>query len=337
MKRATHFVVQQSWKIILTDLGINPFEVLRRASLPEDLFSRQGATISPAEYFRAWKVTEEMTGIDDLPLRFGQAVTGVTFDPPIFAGLCSHNLNEGLERLALLKRLIGPVDLTIDITSKDTAATIRFYGYEGKLPTSAGALELVFFTAFSRLGSRQTIIPKRLELPEPPANQERYFDYFRREITTGDEVKIVFEPGDAARPFVTGNKVMLDYFEPVLQEKLTELDGLHSLSQRVKGILVQLLPSGNSSIEQAAARLAMSPRTLQRHLAKESSNYKEILNATRRELAEHYLAQISISNDEISYLLGYQDTSSFLRAFKDWTGKTPGQFREPLMENKTLH
>lgn len=337
MKRATHFAVPQSWKILLVDMGINPSEVLTLAGLPLDLFTRKSAKVSPIEYFRVWKAVEELTGVDDLPLKFGKAMTGITFDPPVFAGLCSHNLNEGLERVALFKRLVGPMELNVQLSGKKTVATISFYGYDGQLPTSAGALELVFFTAFARLGSRQKIVPLKLELPEPPVNQGRYLDFFGREITAGEEVRIVFDAKDAARPFVTENRMMLDCFEPGLKKRLADLDEETSLSERVKSILLQLLPSGKSSIEQAAAKLAMSPRTLQRHLAKESLNYKDILNTTRRELAEHYLAQVAISNDEISYLLGYQDTNSFLRAFKDWTGKTPGQFRQPLSENTTLH
>ena len=77
-----------------------------------------------------------------------------------------------------------------------------------------------------------------------------------------------------------------------------------------------MLPSGHSSIEEAARRLAMSKRTLQRHLSQESSGYQEILNKTRKELAQHYLSRSAISPEEISYLLGYQEGNSFHRAFR---------------------
>lgn len=313
-------------------------EALVLAGLPTDLFSRHGAKVSTFEYFDLWRAVEELAGRDDLALKFGQAVSGVTFDPSIFASLCSHNLNEGLERLAQFKRLVGPMDLAVDITGKKTVATVRFYGCNGRLPTSVGMVELVFFTAFARLGSRQNVIPRKLELPEPPVvHQDRYHKYFGRKITTGKHTRIAFDADDAARPFVTENRMMLDFFEPGLRERLSDLDEGTPVSQRVKSILLQLLPSGKSSIEQAAGKLAMSPRTLQRHLAKESLNYKAILNGTRRELVEHYFAQANISNDEISYLLGYQDTNSFLRAFKDWTGVSPGQYRQPLLKNGSIH
>ena len=56
-----------------------------------------------------------------------------------------------------------------------------------------------------------------------------------------------------------------------------------------------MLPAGQSSIEEAANRLAMSKRTLQRKLSEEESSYQEVLNATRRELAYSYLSRSSAS------------------------------------------
>jgi AraC-like DNA-binding protein len=88
-----------------------------------------------------------------------------------------------------------------------------------------------------------------------------------------------------------------------------------------------MLPSGQSSIEDVANRLAMSKRSLQRHLADEAISYQDVLNDTRQELASHYLARSTISPGEISFLIGFQDTNSFLRAFKAWTGVTPGEYR----------
>ena len=86
-----------------------------------------------------------------------------------------------------------------------------------------------------------------------------------------------------------------------------------SMGQRVKSALLEMLPGGQSTIEATASRLAMSKRTLQRHLHDESVGYQEVLNETRQELAQHYLANSAISPAEISYLLGFQDGNSFIR------------------------
>lgn len=336
MKQATHFAVQKGWKVLLTDIGINLVEVLALAGLPGDLCSREGAKITPGEYFSFWRAVEELAG-EDVPLKIGKALTGEAFDPPIFASLCSNNLNEALQRIAQYKRLIGPMTLEVERNKKQTTVTIECYGQLGELPKSIGTLELVFFTALARLGTRKRIVPLRLELATLPKKLSPYDDYFDRRIAKGEATRIVFSAADAKAPFITENKTMWDFFEPGLKEQLSELESGATTSQRLKSALLAMLPSGNCTIEKAAAKLGMSPRTLQRHLAKEGVSFQEVLTSTRKELAKHYLADSAITTGEISFLLGYQDSNSFLRAFKDWTGVTPGQFREPYQEKPVLH
>lgn len=51
MKQATHFAVQKGWKVLLSDIGINPADVFTLAGLPGDRYVREGAKITPVEYF----------------------------------------------------------------------------------------------------------------------------------------------------------------------------------------------------------------------------------------------------------------------------------------------
>ena len=133
MKRATHFTVQRGWKLLISDMGLNPTDVLKLAGLPADLFSRKDASLSPADYFRLWQGLEQAAGTEELPLKIGQAISVEAFDPPIFASLCSPDLNTALRRLAQFKRLIGPMVLTVDVGEHQTSVAIDCYGYEGPL------------------------------------------------------------------------------------------------------------------------------------------------------------------------------------------------------------
>ena len=76
-----------------------------------------------------------------------------------------------------------------------------------------------------------------------------------------------------------------------------------------------------------ARRLHLSERTLQRRLADEGSSYQQLLNDTRRQLAERYLRDGQLAATEIALLLGYSEPSVFFRAFRQWTGLTPGEYR----------
>ncbi len=327
MKRASSFSVQQGWKVFITDLGLNPAHVLRLAGLPGDLFARKDARISPAEYFRLWYGMEQAAGRDALPLKIGQRLSTESFDPPIFASLCSANLNTAFQRLAQFKRLIGPMTLLVDIDAHSTCVTLDYYGNAEAIPHSLGAAELVFLTQLARLGTRRHIVPIRVELAALPDDLDAYRTYFGVPVSHGECNRLHFAAADATYPFLTENVAMWNFFEAGLNEKLSHLDDEASMQERVQRVLQDMLPAGQSSIEEAAKRLAMSKRSIQRKLAEESSSYQEVLNNIRQELAHTYLARSSASLVEIAYLLGFQDGNSFNRAFRGWTGQTPGQYR----------
>lgn len=81
------------------------------------------------------------------------------------------------------------------------------------------------------------------------------------------------------------------------------------------------------SQDEVAAMLHMSSRNLRLQLQKHGTSYQRILGDVRRDLSLHYLENTDMTVDEISYLLDYRDTPSFTRAFRKWTGKSPGQVR----------
>lgn len=337
MKKANHFIVQRGWKILISDMGLNPAHVLALAGLPADLFSRNEAKLTPIDYFNLWVGLEQAAGKEELPLMIGQAISVEAFDPPIFASLCSPNLNTALKRLAKFKPLIGPMTMDVNIKQQQTYVTLECYGYTDQIPHSLGASELVFFTQLARLATRKNIVPMILELPQLPKNNRPFENYFGHPIRPGKAVRICFSALDAARPFLTEDATMWDFFEAGLKQRLSDLETETTTKQRVKSALLEMLPSGQSTIEETASRLAMSKRTLQRQLNQESSSYKDVLNSTRQALAEHYLARSMISPPEISFLLGYQDNNSFLRAFKGWTGTTPGDYRSGHQDVQVFH
>ena len=99
------------------------------------------------------------------------------------------------------------------------------------------------------------------------------------------------------------------------------------VSNRVREALISLLPSGSASQEQVAQLLFCSTSTLQRQLQAEGSSFRDISEQTRRTLAESYLKDTDHSQAQIAFLTGFGDQSNFARAFKKWTGMSPGAFR----------
>ncbi len=330
MKHAKRFSVSPSWTIFMQQMGVDPEVALLHAQLPTDLFNRNNASLSPQEYFQLWHGIEKAVGEKDLPLLLAEHLSLECFDVPLFACICSPNLNIAAKRLSQYKPLIGPMVLDVKIADNATQLSMSCYGYDGPIPKTIGLTELVFFTQLMRLTTREHIEPIAIELPHLPANQSIYEDYFGCGLKQGHDVKIHFSSKDAMRPFITSNATMWEFFEQDLNKRLSELDAEASTAQRLKALLLEALPSGDYSTETMAKKLAMSKRTLQRKLAEENESFKNILQIVREDLAEHYLEKSNIPLSEISFLLGYSEPNSFIRAYSTWKGVSPGQYREQL-------
>ena len=170
---------------------------------------------------------------------------------------------------------------------------------------------------------------------ENRSNIDAYRAFFGTPLTVGSANRIIFAAADAGHAFLTENASMWEFFESGLAERLADLDVEAATVERVRRALREMLPAGESAIETAAQRLGLTRRTLQRKLEAESASYQAVLATTRRELADYYLANSAVSLAEIAYLLGFQDGNSFNRAFRAWTGQTPGEYRASRIKPRT--
>ncbi len=167
-----------------------------------------------------------------------------------------------------------------------------------------------------------------------PMKNSAYTDYLGIPITTGMKNQLVFSKSDAQISFISRNESMWEFFEPELKRRLSMMETDDSYAARVRSALMELLPSGMCTIEDVAKKLGYSKRSLQRKLQEEDTNFQKQLNHTREllaktylTLAKTYLTNTEMSAEEIAFLLGYQETGSFLRAFALWTGQTVSEYR----------
>ena len=321
--------VQPGWVVLFRDLGIEPSDVLRRAQLAEDLFVQEGARLTVAEYFRLWSAAEADVGDQPvLPIRVVEAITAESFNPMVFAALCSPDLTVAMQRIAQYKRLMVPMTVTVEMRDGGLFMSKRWDGDgESEVPESLAAVELVILVEIARMGLRERIVPARVVSPLPMEPTEAYTEYFGVTPVKGTERSVTFRAEDARKPFMTANDAVWQTFEPALQRRLTTLEAAAPLSERVRSVLLESLPSGEASIEATARRLGLSARTLQRRLKPEGTSFKEIVQTTREKLACHYLTNTQLGYAEISFLIGFDEPSSFFRAFRVWTGETPETMR----------
>ncbi len=147
--------VGPGWRVMLTDVGLVPADVLRRAALPDDLLARPNLLGSP-DYFRFWDCIEQLGG-PTIGLQLGAKVSAESFDAPLFAALCSRALDEAVGRVATYKRLIAPATLHIDIGRRGTALELEWLDATDPPPASLIDGELAFFVQLARLGTRARV------------------------------------------------------------------------------------------------------------------------------------------------------------------------------------
>lgn len=317
------FVVDLGWRVLLKDVDLDVQDVLRHASLPLDLFSRDSPTLTADEYFRVWEAMTRLQNDPLFPLRLGQSISVEAFSPPIFACFCSSNLNTALARLAQYKPLIGPLRLDVKPDSLQTVVALAGLPQTAQVPSSLIAAELVFFVHLARLATREHIVPKAAHVEVQLPGAEAYEDFFGCKVERGRFNGLTFSAEDAQKPFLTANEKMWSFFEPELRKRMADLTPQSTFRDRVRACLIEVLASGQCTIADVAHRLAVSHRTLQRRLHEEGTSFQQELNGLREGLARHYLVNSRYSSAEIAFLLGYDDPNSFIRAFYTWTGQTP--------------
>ncbi len=130
--------------------------------------------------------------------------------------------------------------------------------------------------------------------------------------------------------YCSRNESMWEFFEPELKRRLSMMETDDSCAARVRSALMELLPSGECTIDDVAKKLGYSKRSLQRKLQEEDTNFQKQLNHTRELLARTYLANNNMTTEDSAFLLGYQESGSFLRAFTVWTGQTVNEYRNTV-------
>lgn len=99
------------------------------------------------------------------------------------------------------------------------------------------------------------------------------------------------------------------------------------LVERTRRAIGERLRGGDPSLDAVARELGTSGRTLQRRLGELGYSFNALADEVRSATAKLYLEQPDIAVSEIAWLLGFADPSTFVRAFKRWTGETPARYR----------
>jgi AraC-like DNA-binding protein len=124
-------------------------------------------------------------------------------------------------------------------------------------------------------------------------------------------------------------RVLVSYCEEALAKRAAGSAGLKAM---IENAIARRLPNGHAHADPIAEELGLSTRTMARRLAEEGTSFAAVLDRLRHDLALRYLEDRDLTLNQIAWLLGYAEVTSFNHAFRRWTGQSPSGARRVARE-----
>jgi AraC-like DNA-binding protein len=271
----------------------------------------------------------EDTGDANLGLHLAEHAALGSFDVHFYAMASSPTLGAAFERLCRYQRLIHETS-RVDLEIAEDTAVLR-HQLAGGLAAPRQTAEFLL-TAWVRAGRVITGVDWTAQQVHfahaAPPDRSEHVRFFRTGLHFGMRANALVVPTRLLQtPCVGADPALVAVLDRYAAGRLEQAPRTNSVADRVRSVLGHELRGGEPSAARLAARLKMSVRSLNRLLAAERTSYQALLDSLRRDLAERYLAGDDVSISEVAFLLGFSELSSFHRAFKRWTGRTPAEFR----------
>lgn len=270
-----------------------------------------------------------------LPLRVGASMACDDYGALGLAWKSAVSLRGSYERAERYARVLTSVGSYRTGSSRATAARIcvcivTVSGISGSgCPTRRPIASLaqisqeVCTTGFTPLA-----VHFRHGAPGSEAAHERHFGC---PVHFGSDRDALLVPEELLqRPNRLGDATISRFFDTHLEGEVSQFDDDASLERRVRGRISQALSNGVPKISAIAGSLGLSGRTLQRRLSERGSSFQQLVDESRRELAERLLRETDYPLAEVAFLTGFSEQSAFNRAFRRWAGQTPRSFHVGL-------
>jgi len=327
------FVIEKMQLKLLSELGISQELLVKKLNLPDVFQGDDELSVTIDQYTEIMNYMSDVFHDDDI-INFADIDKHMMFVPSLFASMCAKNGIEALKRLSHYKSLVGPYRLNISESDDILSAGLIYDDNQTVVPYFTIFMELTLIVGLIRKATCLDVVPLEIESIYE-CRSYAFEKYFKIKPKKGIVCKISFRMEDLKEPFLTSNNTMWRYLEPELNKRLRENSNTTSISSSVRDTLLLSIPAGNGTIEKVSHSLNMSVRTLQRKLKGERTSFMNELNRTRLLLAEHYLLDQNMRDEDVAFLVGYSDCQSFRRAFKSWTDLSVSEYKEQHVNTGT--
>ena len=306
--------------------------LLIQVGLAPSLLQVPQARVSAKHYGELWRLValtldDEFFGQDSRRMKAG------SFAMLVHSVIGCRTLGQALERSLRFYGLIlddtsasltrQGADAVIVLHERDTTAAPRIFGQEV-------LLMLVHGVACWLVGRRIPMLRAQFRYAEP-AHGAEYRLMYTTDLSFGaPHTSFAFAAEHLDLPVIQDETSAKDFLRTAPESILVKYKNGSSLRARIRRRLRQMLPGDVPDFETLAAELNMTTATMRRRLHEEGASYQEIKDQLRRDLAIGYLSHSERSVMDIALKLGFSERSAFHRAFRKWTGASPGEFRRGL-------
>lgn len=167
---------------------------------------------------------------------------------------------------------------------------------------------------------------------EAPEHAAAYREYFDMPVVFGAAWNALrIRESWLTEPTGSSDRYVFGVFNAHADKLMASLAAETSFRGRIESAILPFLHTGAVSMTSVAQQLGVSRSTLHRRLKAEGHSFEEVLDALRHRLAIDYLESRKVSVNETAYLTGFSDPSAFSRAFRRWTGVSPGRYKPRAM------
>lgn len=317
---------------VAVGLGVSRERFLLQSGMNDAVSSMPAGRLPMATLIRLFETAVALSGRRDIGLEFGRHVRPGTYNMLGYALMTCDTLADAIALVPHYRQLV--FDLGYSETRfgvEGDTAMLGWHVFDGELPYCEPFAESVLagWCHFGRWIAGTALPLTRVHFRHTaPADVAPYAAFFAAPVHFGQAENALFFPAATlAQPLSQADATLHLAMREQAQATLKRVFGEAEIRHQLRRVLTSLLPKCEATLEAAAKALAMTPRTLQRRLKDEQLGFQEVLHDVRRELAQVYLRDPSLSLLDIALLLGYAEQSSFTRAFRDWFGMPPSEFR----------
>jgi len=313
-------------------LGIKRSQLIKQADLSLSVANGQ-AKVSTTQFFSLWTALEQLNG-PDAGAALALSIDRAVLPPSFLVAYHAKNFRDALQRVTRFKSLCAPEELKTALDGNFTKVFLHWPFGDSQSPQSLTDATFISIMALGRHGTGQDLCHTKLELRR--SKSELIAEYFQCPIKWNASQDILYLSNkELDLPFSHYNEELTTLLDKALAEALDQQRSNSSFSDKVRWLLKKCLTAGRPELKSIARELAISERSLQRHLSEEGGSFQSILSDTRHGLALDYLRDATYELSEIAFLLGYEDQASFYRSFQHWEQLSPAKWRE--QHQQTAH